>query len=56
MALAAGTWCSLAVRRTRPLMLGLVRRRRPVAGSLGVRRLPGHLTRAGSPRRGRRDR
>jgi hypothetical protein len=55
MALAAGTWCSLAVRRTRPLMLGLVRRRRPVAGSLGVRRLPGHLTRAGSPRRGWRD-
>lgn len=55
MALAAGTGCSLAVRRTRPLMLGLVRRRRPVAGTLGVWRLPGHLTRAGGPRRGRGD-
>jgi hypothetical protein len=55
MDLAAGTGCSLAFRRTGPLMLGLVRRRCPVTGTLGVRRLPGHLARAGSPRRGRRD-
>jgi hypothetical protein len=49
MTLAAGTGGGVTFGRTRPL-LGLVRGRRAVDGSLRLWRLPGHLTRAGSPR------